>query len=57
MDDMIVAHINGKMLTWARDRAGLEISRLAKGKITVEKLKAWESGTEFSQPDPSNRTR
>ena len=44
MDDMVVAHINGKMLTWARNRAGFEIDRLAKGKITVAKLKAWESG-------------
>jgi Zn-dependent peptidase ImmA (M78 family) len=44
---MIVAHINGKMLTWARARAGFEISRLAKGKITVEKLTAWEAGKAF----------
>ncbi|MGC1295974.1 MAG: ImmA/IrrE family metallo-endopeptidase [Alloacidobacterium sp.] len=44
---MVVAHINGKMLTWARNRAGFEIERLAKGNITVEKLKAWESGDEF----------
>ena len=47
MEDMIVAHINGKMLTWARTRAGLEIGRLAKDKTTVEKLRAWESGEEF----------
>jgi Zn-dependent peptidase ImmA (M78 family) len=44
MDDMIVAHINGKMLTWARKRAGFEIGRLAKRNITVEKLTAWEAG-------------
>jgi Zn-dependent peptidase ImmA (M78 family) len=44
---MNVAYINGKMLTWARDRAGFEIGRLAKGKITVEKLTAWENGEEF----------
>jgi Zn-dependent peptidase ImmA (M78 family) len=44
MDDMIVAHINGKMLTWACIRAGVDIGQLAKGKITLEKLKAWESG-------------
>jgi Zn-dependent peptidase ImmA (M78 family) len=44
---MVVAHINGKMLAWARNRAGFEIERLAKGSITVEKLKAWESGNDF----------
>jgi hypothetical protein len=47
MDDMIVAHINGKMLTWARERAALTVAHLAKGKMTVEKLQAWEAGTEF----------
>jgi Zn-dependent peptidase ImmA (M78 family) len=47
MDGMIVAHINGKILTWARERAGFDINRLAKGKITVEKLTAWEKGDEF----------
>ena len=47
MDDMIVAHINGKMLTWARKRAGFEVGRLAKGNITVEKLTAWEAGLAF----------
>src|ERR1035438_4829825 len=41
---MVVAHINGKTLTWARKRAGFEIERLAKGSITVEKLRAWELG-------------
>src|ERR1035437_7828835 len=41
---MNVAHINGKMLTWARNRAGFDIGRLAKGKITIEKLTAWEAG-------------
>lgn len=44
---MIVARINGKMLRWARNRAGLEIERLAKGSITTEKLKAWEAGEAY----------
>jgi Zn-dependent peptidase ImmA (M78 family) len=44
---MVVAHINGKMLTWARTRAGLTLSAVAKGKITVEKLIAWESGDDL----------
>jgi Zn-dependent peptidase ImmA (M78 family) len=43
---MVSAHINGGMLTWARERAGLEPDRLAKGTITVAKIKAWESGKE-----------
>ncbi len=47
MDEMVVAHINAKMLTWARERAGLELSRLAKGSVTVEKIKAWENGSEY----------
>jgi Zn-dependent peptidase ImmA (M78 family) len=50
MDEMIVAHINGQMLAWARRRAGIDLNhlaRLAKGKITAEKLSAWENGDEF----------
>ena len=47
MDEMIVAHINGGMLAWARRRAGFDIARLAKGNITVEKLTAWEKGDDF----------
>jgi Zn-dependent peptidase ImmA (M78 family) len=44
---MVVAYINGKMLTWARERAAFEIERLAKGSVTVEKLKAWEAGQDY----------
>jgi hypothetical protein len=33
---MVVAHINGKMLTWTLNRAGIEIKRLAKGTLTAE---------------------
>src|SRR5580692_12563969 len=44
---MVIAHINGKMLTWARKRASLEIDRLAKGTVTVQKIKAWEAGDEY----------
>jgi Zn-dependent peptidase ImmA (M78 family) len=43
---MVVAHINRKMLTWARNRAGLQVESLAKGSVTVEKLAAWEKGLE-----------
>jgi Zn-dependent peptidase ImmA (M78 family) len=45
--DMVLAYINGEMLTWARKRAGFELDRLAKGSITVEKLKCWELGKDF----------
>lgn len=41
---MVTAHINGGMLKWARDRAGFRLDRLAKGNVTVKKLKAWEDG-------------
>jgi hypothetical protein len=44
---MVVAYINGKMLTWARKRAGFEIGRLAKGSVTTEKVEAWEAGTDY----------
>jgi transcriptional regulator with XRE-family HTH domain len=44
---MVTAHINGKMLTWARERASLEIDRLAKGAVTTNKIKAWEAGDEY----------
>lgn len=44
---MVTAHINGKMLTWARERASLEIDRLAKGTVTIQKIKAWEAGDEY----------
>jgi Zn-dependent peptidase ImmA (M78 family)/DNA-binding XRE family transcriptional regulator len=43
---MITAHINGKMLTWARTRAGFEQDRLAKGPVSTKKIKAWENGEE-----------
>jgi Zn-dependent peptidase ImmA (M78 family) len=43
---MVTAYINGKMLEWARTRAGFELNRLAKGNITTKKLKAWEDGDE-----------
>jgi len=44
---MVPAHINGKMLAWARNRARFELDRLAKGSVTVKKLKAWENGDEY----------
>jgi Zn-dependent peptidase ImmA (M78 family) len=44
---MVTAHINGQMLTWARQRAGFEFDRLAKGAVTAQKLKAWEAGDEY----------
>jgi Zn-dependent peptidase ImmA (M78 family) len=48
---MIIAHVNPKMLIWARKRAGLEISHIAKGTLKVERIEAWERGDEYpSQP-------
>jgi Zn-dependent peptidase ImmA (M78 family) len=44
---MVTAHINGKMLAWARERAGMEPEILAKGSVTAKKIKAWELGEEF----------
>ena len=44
---MVTAYINGKMLTWARERAGFERDRLAKGTISTKKIKAWEDGEEY----------
>lgn len=44
---MVVAYINGKMLTWARERANFEIEHLAKASTTVEKLKSWEAGKDY----------
>ncbi len=45
-EPMVTAYINGKMLTWARERAGLERDRLAKGTVSTKKIKAWEDGEE-----------
>lgn len=47
MDDMALAYINGKILTWARKRVGYDIERLVGGKITVAKVIAWESGESY----------
>ncbi len=44
---MITAYINGKMLAWARERAGFERDRLAKGTVSTKKIKAWEDGEEY----------
>ena len=44
---MVTAYINGKMLTWARERAGFDRDRLAKGSVTVKKIKAWEDGEDY----------
>jgi Zn-dependent peptidase ImmA (M78 family) len=43
---MITAYINGKMLAWARERAGFERDRLAKGSVSTKKIKSWEDGEE-----------
>lgn len=45
MDDTTIAHINGSMLTWARERMGYEISAIAQGNITIAKVTEWEQGT------------
>ena len=52
---MVPAHINGKMLAWARTRAGFELERLAKDSITVTKLKAWEDGDECPSQNQAMR--
>lgn len=48
---MATAYINGKMMEWARKRAGFELDRLAKGNVTTKKLKAWEDGDEHPTPN------
>lgn len=47
MGDMNVAHINGKMLGWARQHAGIEAAELATAQITRVKIEEWESGKSF----------
>jgi Zn-dependent peptidase ImmA (M78 family) len=47
MDGMNTAHINGKIIAWARKRANVSIESLASGNVSPEKVTAWERGDEL----------
>jgi len=47
MDGMKTAHINGKIIAWARKRANVSIESLASGNVSPEKVTAWERGDEL----------
>jgi hypothetical protein len=47
MDGMKTAHINGKIIAWARKRANVSPESLASGTTSPEKISAWERGDEF----------
>ncbi len=44
---MALAHINPKMIVWARTRANLTPDQAAQRFISLEKLTAWERGTQI----------
>jgi Zn-dependent peptidase ImmA (M78 family) len=53
-DSMALAHVNPKMLVWARTRAQITPEQLARNFVDVEKITAWESGDQmptFNQVD------
>src|ERR1039458_5021005 len=45
--DMAIARINGKMISWALRRSGASLESLATPKISLARLKAWETSEEF----------
>jgi Zn-dependent peptidase ImmA (M78 family) len=45
-DDMTVARINGKMISWALRRSGASLESLVTSKLSLARLKAWENGDE-----------
>jgi Zn-dependent peptidase ImmA (M78 family) len=47
MEDMAVAHINGKIISWALRRSGASLESLATTKVSLDRLKRWESGEEY----------
>lgn len=47
MDDMATAHINGKIIAWARRRSGASIDSLATSLLSPGNISAWESGDTF----------
>jgi Zn-dependent peptidase ImmA (M78 family) len=47
MEDMAVAKINGKMISWALRRSGATLESLATKKLTPDRLAAWVSGKDF----------
>jgi Zn-dependent peptidase ImmA (M78 family) len=44
---MAIAHINGKMISWALRRSGASLESLVSKKISLERLKEWELGKAF----------
>ncbi len=46
-EEMTVARINGKMISWALRRSGATLASLVSKKTTLDRLKSWESGAEF----------
>jgi Zn-dependent peptidase ImmA (M78 family) len=47
VDDMAIARINGRMISWARKRAGKSIASLALKGVSPEDIAAWENGDRF----------
>lgn len=45
-EDMAVAQINGKMISWALRRSGANLESLVSDKAPLARLKAWEAGVE-----------
>jgi Zn-dependent peptidase ImmA (M78 family) len=49
MEDMNVAHINPKIITWALAQNNLVPEQLATGTITADKIRGWEQGHPISE--------
>ena len=47
MESMALAHVNPKMLIWARTRANLTLDQASQKFIDLERLTAWESGDQI----------
>jgi Zn-dependent peptidase ImmA (M78 family) len=45
--DMAIARINGGMISWALRRSGASLESLVSKKFSLDRLKAWETGTDF----------
>lgn len=54
MDEMDVAYINPKIITWALKRRNLAPEQIASGAITAEKIRAWESGEPITESQAEN---
>jgi len=46
-EDMAVARINGKMISWALRRSGASLESLVTLNTILDRLRAWEAGTDF----------